>query len=223
MARPKDQTQRRSELVRVTSRLLVEHGAANARLTDIAAAANLTSASISYYYPNLPDLYAATYETATIEYITLRRQRAEEETDARERLLVCLRMGMPEVGHPSYDATILLIELSALGVREPGFAAAATEFAELQIALFSDIIELGRADGTFHPTLPVADIATLLLAAEDGIAPDVIAGRYTSHEAVELMARHAGVLLGCTLRPDPSPGPDSGPRRSAGAGSAQGH
>ncbi|GGR14751.1 TetR/AcrR family transcriptional regulator [Agromyces mediolanus] len=199
MARPRNQAQRRSELVAVTSRLLIERGAAAARLTDIADAAKLTPASVSYYYPELPALYAETYETAALEYIARRRERVALAEGAPARLAECLRLGIPIAGEPSFDATVLLIELGAQCVRDQGFEAPATEFERAQLELFEEIVRDGLDAGDFRTELPPGRVARLLLAAEDGLAGPVITGRLTSGEALETILSLGAALLGAVL------------------------
>ncbi|MCM3658138.1 TetR/AcrR family transcriptional regulator [Agromyces mediolanus] len=199
MARPRNQAQRRSELVTVTSRLLIERGASAARLTDIAEAAKLTPASVSYYYPELPALYAETYATAALEYIARRRERVAQIPGAAARLAECLRLGIPIAGEPSFDATVLLIELGAQCVRDQGFEAPATEFERAQLELFEEIVRDGVDGGDFRTELAPARVARLLLAAEDGLAGPVITGRLTSEEALATILDLGGALLGTTL------------------------
>ncbi|WP_176387100.1 TetR/AcrR family transcriptional regulator [Leucobacter sp. 7(1)] len=201
MARPRKQEQRRGEIVAATARLLVDRGMAAARLTDIAKEMGVTPASISYYYPDLIDLYAAAYETATTEYTELRRARVEESVGARERLLACLQLGIPERGSESFDATLLLMELSAVGTREPRFGVAEAEFARVQLELLEQLIAEGQAAGEFRPRFPAAHTARMLLSAEDGIAPSVILELTSSEEAVRMMSELAGLLLDCELAP----------------------
>ncbi|GAA4063760.1 TetR/AcrR family transcriptional regulator [Agromyces indicus] len=195
MARPKNQALRRGELVAATSRLLIERGAAGARLTDIAEAAGLTPASVSYYYPDLVELYAETHQTAAIEYITGRRARVEARTGPEQRMRECLRLGIPMEGEPSFDATVLLIELGALSTRNHGFDAAADEFERAQVELFEQLVDEGVAAGLYTPATSTAHVARTLLAIEDGLALSVIRGRLAPHDALELISDAASALL----------------------------
>ncbi|MFE6965484.1 TetR/AcrR family transcriptional regulator [Agromyces sp. NPDC057679] len=206
MARPRNQAQRRSELVATTARLLIEKGANGARLTDIADAAGLTPASVSYYYPSLVDLYAETYETAAVEYVTGRRERVEACDGPVAKLRECLRLGIPVAGEPSFDATVLLIELGALSTRNHDFDAAADECERSQVELFEQIIVEGLDVGVFAPESDPHHIARVLLAIEDGLALSIVRGALAPSDALDTISQAAGVLLGNSLlTPAPNP------------------
>ena len=195
MARPKNQAQRRAQLVAVTTRLLIERGAAGARLTDIAEAAGLTPASVSYYYPNLVDLYAETTETAAAEYITARRARVEACADPIAKLRACLRLGIAIQGEPSFDATVLLIEIAALSTRNHEFDRTEDEFIRAQLDLFESVIREGADAGLFTPQPDAAHVARVLLAIEDGLSSDIIRGALSPEDALATISTAAGTLL----------------------------
>ncbi|MDQ4503482.1 TetR/AcrR family transcriptional regulator [Sinomonas sp. ASV322] len=215
MARPKNQAARRLELVSVTSELLVERGASGARLTDIATAAGLTPAAVTYYYPNLVELYADTYATATQEYVTKRRESVDKVSGAVARLVECLRLGVPRKGTSSYAATVLLIELAALESREPAVALAGEAFGREQVRLIEAILAEGEDDGVFRPAHGPAAAARAILALEDGLAPSVISGRLTPEESLELTLAMAGTLVGAELAAAPASTPPPRPPRLA--------
>lgn len=199
MARPRNQAGRRRELVAVTARLLIDRGATGARLTDIAEAAGLTSASVSYYYPNLVDLYAETTETAAAEYFTARRAHVDACDGPIAKLQECLRLGIPVKGESSFDATVLLIEIEALSTRHHEFDKSADEFLEAQIGLFEQIIREGIAAGLFAPPTGAHHVARVLLAIEDGVSSSIIRGAVSAQDALETISTAAGALLGCEI------------------------
>jgi AcrR family transcriptional regulator len=199
MARPRNQDRRRAELVAAASRLLVRDGVAGARLTDIAAETGLTAATVSYYYQDLSELYAQTYQTATERYITARREHAATVADPAQRLVECLRLGIPRRGESSYDATVLLMELTTLGARDTAFVGPALQFEREQLALFEQIVTAGVAAGAFAPHADVGTVARLLLAAEDGLAAPVVAGRLTADDAFGAVVTAAAALLRAQL------------------------
>ncbi|MEV8338722.1 TetR/AcrR family transcriptional regulator [Leucobacter sp. NPDC077196] len=199
MARPRNQEARKRELVSVTSRLLIERGQAGARLVDIAEAASLTPAAVSYYYPDLADLYADTYETATEQYLTRRRQLVSEIAPAVERLIECIALGVPHAGTSSRAATVLLMELSALAIRQERIVASGLEFETEQLRLFGEILDQGVAEGTMRLPYGALETARAILAVEDGIAIPVVAGRLPSDEALRVTLSVATSLTGADL------------------------
>ena len=195
MARPKNQAQRRADLIAVASRLLVEHGAAGARLTDIAAAAGLTPASVSYYYPNLVDLYAETTQIAAAEYVAERRERVDMRVGAIERLRECLRLGIPIRGKASFDSTVLLLELGALSSRNRELDDSANRFMQAQADLFEEIIVEGIEAAVFAPQPSAATAARILLAVEDGLCLSVIRGAMHPDDALGTILAAARAVL----------------------------
>ncbi len=201
MARPRNQAARRLELVSVTSKLLVERGASGARLTDIAEAAGITPAAVTYYYPNLVQLYAETYATATQEFITKRRKRVDAADGAVAKLTECIRLGVPRKGSGSYAATVLLGELSALESREPSISESGRAFDQAQLELFAEILDAGVDEGAFTLVHSTADTARAILALEDGLAPGVVSGRLTAATNLRLVLTMTGTLVGAGLGP----------------------
>ena len=199
MARPRNQEARKRELVSVTSQLLVERGQGGARLVDIAEAASLTPAAVSYYYPDLADLYADTYETAIEEYLTRRRQHVAHIESPVDRLTECISLGVPHAGTSSRSATVLLMELSALAIRQERIVASGMEFEAEQLNLFSEILESGVAQGAMRLQYGVLETARAILAVEDGIAIPVVAGRLPSEEALRVTLSVASSLTGAEL------------------------
>ncbi|WP_336658535.1 TetR/AcrR family transcriptional regulator [Leucobacter sp. USHLN153] len=198
MARPRNQETRKRELVSVTSKLLVEHGQSGARLVDIADAAGLTPAAVSYYYPDLSDLYADTYATAVDQYLTRRREHVRGITDPVDQLRAFLSLGVPQPGSSSRQATVLLMELSALAIRHDRIAASGRRFEAEQLDLFEEVLEAGARSGTMQLTAHARDIARALLAIEDGIAIPVVVGRLDSAEALRITLTTATSLTGAS-------------------------
>lgn len=159
----------------------------------------MTPAAVTYYYPNLIELYGETYATATQEYIVKRRELVAEAVGPRDRLIACLRLGVPEAGTSSFAATVLLEELSALESREPDISRSGMVFEREQLDLFTELIEEGISAGLFHPLLSVEDTARAMLSLEDGLASPVVGNRLATAESMRLLLTATGVLLGADL------------------------
>lgn len=196
MARPRNQEGRKRELVAVATGLLVRHGQGGARLIDIAEAAGVTPAAVSYYYPDLSDLYADTYASAVEQYLVRRRERVQSISEPVEQLSQCLALGVPQEHSSSRAATVLLIELSALAIRQERIAASGRRFEAEQLDLFQEILDAGSRAGVMELSMSSRDIARALLAVEDGIAIPVVAGRLDPAEALRVTLRTAASLTG---------------------------
>jgi AcrR family transcriptional regulator len=199
VARPRRQEARRRELVDAAADLLVAEGAAGARLTDIARAAGITPASVSYYYPDIYELYAAAFDVASRQFVLLRRRAVARKDTPAEKLAECIRLGIPKRGTKSHVAGILLGELASLANRRVEMRDSARRFEDEQIALFAEILDGGVAGGDFTLRHPTSDAARLLLASEDGLAFSVIAGRLSAGDALRLLLHHASTMVGYDL------------------------
>ena len=73
MARKKDQQARRNDLIAATRRRIVDQGLAPVRIRHIAAEAGLSPGLVSYYFPDLEDLFRAVYRDAIDRFSTQRR------------------------------------------------------------------------------------------------------------------------------------------------------
>ncbi|WGW12054.1 helix-turn-helix domain-containing protein [Saxibacter everestensis] len=196
MARPRDQDRRRREIVDAAARTLVERGYAATRLRDIADAAGVTSASVLYYYPELAELYGRTYAVAADEYVARRRERMETETGGRAQLFACIESGVPTIDSSSGRATLLLIELEPLACRHPEIAASHFSFVEAQQELYRLALRTGIDEGSFSLTLDLERTARLILAAEDGLALNVLTGQVSREESIRSLSELAAALVG---------------------------
>ncbi len=195
MARRRDQTARRSQLVEAAAQAVLAHGSTNARLRDIAAEAGLTPASVLYYYPDISDLLAAVFEQGTRTYILRRRAAVEAATGTWERLAACLHAGVPFPGEPETTSR-LLYELVPITFRNESAAEKQAEFFAQQVELYAQVLAEGESDGTFRLLAPVPFLARGLVALEDGYGIEVVAGSATPEEVEDQLRTHARLMTG---------------------------
>jgi len=197
MARPRDQTARRSQLVEAAAQAVITHGSTNARLRDIAEEAGVTPASVLYYYPDVSDLLAAVFERGTRTYIQHRRAAVEAATGSWERLAACVHSGVPFPGEPETTSR-LLYELVPLTFRNDVAAQRQAEFFEQQVALYEQVLTEGEGDGTFRLLAPAPFLARSFVALEDGYGIEVVAGTASPEHAEEQLRLHARLMTGLT-------------------------
>lgn len=195
MARRRDQTARRSQLVDAAAQAVLAHGSVKARLRDIAEEAGVTPASVLYYYPDLTDLLADVFERGTQTYIVRRRAAVEAATGAWQRLAACVHSGVPFPGEPE-SASRLLYELVPITFRNELAAQQQAGFFCQQAQLYEQVLREGDADGTFQLLAPVALIARGLVALEDGYGIEVVAGSVTPERVEEQLLLHARLMTG---------------------------
>jgi AcrR family transcriptional regulator len=195
MARRRDQAARRSQLVDAAGRAVLDRGAANARLRDIAEIAGLTPASVLYYYPDIEELLAAVFEKGTETYLVHRQQEVDAVSGAWDRLAACIRSGVPYPGERETTSRILY-ELVPLTFRHEVIAARQEAFFEGQAALYRQVLEDGAAAGEFELAAPAPFLARAFIALEDGYGIEVLAGSATADEIAERLLEHARLVTG---------------------------
>ena len=193
MARRRDQAARRSQLVDAAGRAILDRGAANARLRDIADLAGLTPASVLYYYPDIQELLAAVFEKGTETYLVHRRREVEAAEGHWARLAACIRSGVPYPGERETTSRILY-ELVPLTFRHEVIAARQQEFFDQQTGLYRQLLEEGTAAGEFDLVAPAPFLARAFVALEDGYGIEVLAGSAPAAEIEERLLQHARLV-----------------------------
>jgi AcrR family transcriptional regulator len=195
VARKKNQVERREQLVSAAIEAVLRHGAAGARLKDIAREAGLASASVLYYYPDVRELLAAVFEQGSRQYCERREARVVAAETPVEKLFACIRSGIPWPG-ATEEASRVLYELAPVVLRDELAAAGYRAFLERQTALYLTVLEEGEASGDFHLLVPAPALARSFVALEDGYSVEVLIGGMTSQEEEDVMFLHARAMVG---------------------------
>src|SRR3954465_5416305 len=116
MARPRDQAERRRQLVAAAERVVPTRGAANSRLRDVAGEAGLTSGAVLYYYDELEHLLAETRQRATDRVCRPRDDAADPCDDPRDQRRAAISCGLPP--GPEDDLVGLIYELDGQAMRD---------------------------------------------------------------------------------------------------------
>jgi AcrR family transcriptional regulator len=192
----RDREARRAELGVAVQRALMARGLEGLRLRDIAEEAGVTPAAV-LYYGDLDGLVHETYQRAIERYGQEREEAAERFTDARDRLRACIDHGV--AAGPDDALTRLLFEYWPRCLRDPQAAALDSALTERQIAVYSGILVLGRAQGHFTLQDPPRLLAASFVAMEDGYQMDVLAGRRTRAEVITALHAYARAVTGHDL------------------------
>ncbi|TQC39141.1 TetR/AcrR family transcriptional regulator [Rhodococcus sp. WS4] len=190
MPRPRNQTARRAQLVEAAAQTVLERGATNARLRDIAEQAGLTPASVSYYYPDLTELLALVFERGAETYIRHRRQALESCDSAWAKLAACIRSGVPFPGEAETTSR-LLYELLPVAFRNAPAAEQQAHFVADQTDLYRQVLDEGDRLGEFRLVAPADFLARSFVALEDGYGMDVLAGSATAEDVENRLLLHA--------------------------------
>jgi AcrR family transcriptional regulator len=180
VARTRDQTQRRRELVSAATALVSSKGLSSVRLRDVADAAGLTSGAVLYYYDNLDGLFTAAYDQAIERFCRQRERAVGGIADPVYRLAKAVRMAIPT--GPDDTEIRLLYELEPVAFRSPECAALMSRYIERQVATYAAILEVGAATGSFELAHDARTIARNLVSLEDGQGLYVLMGREDPQE-----------------------------------------
>lgn len=175
MARTRDQTRRRQELVSAAATLVSRKGLAGVRLRDVADAAGLTSGAVLYYYDGLDELFTAAYDRAIERFCRQREHAIAEIADPAKRLATAIRMAIPS--GPDDHEIRLLYELEPVAFRDQACAALMSAYIERQVAMYAAILEVGAATKVFDLAHDARTIARNLVSLEDGQGLYVLMGR----------------------------------------------
>jgi len=203
MARPKNQAARREQLVVAATEAVGRHGLAQLRVADIADAAGVARGSVSYYFSDLGELLQQVYQRAADRFFTSRSAVAAELPDARDKLVACARLGLPE--GPDDELALVLYEFSSATHDNPVYSTLAQSLFDRQVTLYASILEIGRAQGHFELTMPALDIAANLVILEDGYGLHIVSRNASlpPERSLELLLGYARMATGCPdLRPD---------------------
>ncbi|MGW7271874.1 TetR/AcrR family transcriptional regulator [Streptomyces sp. NPDC054864] len=195
MARPKNQAARRAQLITAAAKTLQERGATGVKLRDIAQEAEVTPASVLYYYPDIRALFVEVFAQGAARYCEERERRITAAGSAVARLRACVHSGVPWPGEAEVTSR-LLFELYPVALREEPARRMQRSFFDRQAALYQDILTEGAAAGDFTLAAPAPDLARTFIAMEDGYAMDVLTGGTTAAEQERRLLNYAHLATG---------------------------
>ncbi|MGH3447158.1 MAG: TetR/AcrR family transcriptional regulator [Nocardioidaceae bacterium] len=201
MARSKNQSARRLELLDAAEQALVERGRGDLRVKDIADVVGLTPTAVAYYYPDLEELVVQVYRRVTERYATNRARVVAGLSEPRKQLAAMIELGVPS-GPDDRDG-LLTYQLA-------GEPRAATRYADLsgslfttEVMLYSAIIGSGADAGVMSPVLEGAVVARALVALEDSYGLRIVVddSGISHDEAVAEIRAVAETLVEASLPP----------------------
>ncbi len=201
MARPKDQVQRRAQLGEAARKAVIKRGLHDLRLRDVADEAGVTSAAVLYYYSDLDQLVAETYREAIARFSDVRQESSEKHDDARHQLRSIIEAGV--ASGPEDDLVGMLFEYYPRAIRDPKLAVLDAVLTERQAAVYQSVLTLGREQGHFHLVDSTRVLASTFVAIEDGYQMEVLSGRRTHDEVVDLIGRYALAVTGYDPQQEP--------------------
>ena len=183
MSRHKDQQARRDHFVAAARRRIVQQGLAPVRLRHIADEAGLSPGLVTYYFPELDELFREVYSDAVDRFYTQRRKMVEHTSDPRLRLLAMIRSGLPT--GPDDEICALLSEFGPQVSRNAVVKVLRKTLYERQVTLYESILDTGAALSAFRLKSAAHTIASNLVALEDAYSHHIIAAVAVSREQAE--------------------------------------
>lgn len=198
MARPKNQTARRAQLVQAAKQAIAERGLNGLRAIDVASYSELGAGSVAYYYPNLGDLVREVHEEAVTRFYWNRRPLESEDEEPRFRLRRTIRSGIP-VSRDDIDFQVLN-ELHTHAFRDEFHAGLMAQMYRLEVGLYAEILADGAGVGEFAMQVPIAAAASNLVALEDAYGLHFMGGTPLDTEDIyRLIVANAEAMTQCRL------------------------
>lgn len=195
----------RRNLVRAAGRVIIDKGLQGVRVREIAASAGMSPGAVLYHYPQHEDLMLAVHQSAVDEYVGYRDAAQRKLSDPVLRLTRVVEAGVPPYAP---ESTIrLLFEMHGLARQSQAHARLMTSLWQRERALYTGIIEAGITSSDFSPDRAAVDVASVLLALEDGLALHLVSGNeeLDADTAIGLFMRHVADHLSCPRLADWSP------------------
>jgi AcrR family transcriptional regulator len=145
MARPKNQAERRAQLVQAAKQAIAERGLNGLRVIDVAAHSELGAGSVAYYYPDLGDLVREVHKDAVSRFLLETSGAGGRERGPRVKLVHMIRSGIP-VSSEDIDFQVLN-ELHTHAFRDDFHAGLMAELYRLEVSLYASVLTEGVEAG----------------------------------------------------------------------------
>ena len=194
MAKADKKDIRRQEIVAAAQAVAARDGAEGATLRAIAAEAGMAANAVLYYFGSHAEIIAAAVQTSSGRFLEKLADADDLEMAPTARLAAVISAGT--TAGLDDDVSRILYEYWPHMLRDAEQCRIQDELTSAQERVYREIIDAGTSSGEFSPLLDPAKIARTLVAQEDGLVMDVLAGSATSEYVLDLMASLAAALLG---------------------------
>ncbi|SFR68376.1 transcriptional regulator, TetR family [Agromyces sp. CF514] len=197
MPRPNRRAERRLAILEAARDVAVREGAEGTTLRAIATACGMEPSAVLYYFDGLGDLVRELVYAASDRFIETIRSAVAGASDPVDRLVAAIEAG--STGGLAGDESRILYEFWSLGLRDPLLNDADHALDRRQVEIYREIIDEGVGTGAFRPRLDVDRVAWALVALEDGLVMDILAGTKTRDEVTALIRSVASAMLDADL------------------------
>ncbi|QBD80167.1 TetR/AcrR family transcriptional regulator [Ktedonosporobacter rubrisoli] len=179
MSRADTASERRTEIIAATIRVLARDGLAQTTTRKIAAEAGVNQATLRYYFGSKDDLlFAVLQEMMKLTGEIARRARAGSSGSIREIIADSLIAFWSSV-EESPELQIIQYELTLYALRHPASSWLARQQYDGYCAVVESLIQEAFAAANLTCAIPVADLARFIVGGLDGIILQFISDRNT--------------------------------------------
>ncbi|MCP1411353.1 TetR family transcriptional regulator [Paenarthrobacter sp. A20] len=194
MARVDKKEIRRQEIVAAAQAVAARDGAEGATLRAIAAEAGMAANAVLYYFGSHAEIIAAAVHASSDRFLEKLAEAVDPGMDPTARLAAVISAGT--TAGLDDDVSRILYEYWPHMLRDPEQRRIQEQLTSAQERVYREIIDAGTRSGEFSPLLHPDKIARTLVAQEDGLVMDVLAGSASSEYVLDLMGSLAASLLG---------------------------
>ena len=205
MARRKDQTARREQLIAATLESIATRGLSKTTMKHVAETAGISPRLVAYYYPEFEDLIEAAHQVATDRYYWARQRDIEGDLGPTEKLARLMYTGLPR-GRDLLVSQVL-DEISVSASRSPMHATLMTLLFDREVSLYLPVLQVGAAVGKFTLTDSADVIARNFVALEDALGLHLLAhnSSLSLERAEQQLASYAFSATGTRITPKAPP------------------
>jgi AcrR family transcriptional regulator len=185
---------RRREIVAAAQAVAARDGAEGATLRAIAAEAGMAANAVLYYYGSLAEITAAAVKASSDRLLVKLSEAVGVDMSPTVRLAAVIRAGA--TAGLDDDVSRILYEYWPHSLRDVAHQRIQEELTSAQQQIYERIIAEGVQGGEFSPAFAPEKIARTLVAQEDGLVMDVLAGNASKDYVLDLIASLAAALLG---------------------------
>jgi DNA-binding transcriptional regulator YbjK len=199
VARKKDQTVRRQQLVQATIDLIADRGIEALTHAAIADRVGISHRLVAYYYAQLDSLVLEAHQVAAERYYWERLRALDESAAPERRMVQLIRSGFP--GQRDRRLSQVLNELSVSASRSELHARLMTELFEREVSLYLSVLRDGAASGAFRLSEPELTVARNLVALEDAYGFHLLAktSSVDAGSALDALVGYAATVTGADL------------------------
>ena len=185
--------------MQIALKTIQERGFEGLRIRDIAEVAGVSTATVHYYFDDLDGLWTEVHALAVDRFFTERQAAIALRDDAREKMEVMIRGGIPQSSDDPITIALYHIDNAKRG--DALGALLRTRSFDKQVMLYVGILELGVGQGHFSITDPTIEIAQNLVGLEDAYCMHIIEANASLpyEHCTNLMFSYARSATGCRV------------------------